>query len=539
MIKGLNSVDLTFLFGSRMPEINKKIEQIKREEGKELVDIDILNRLSNGRGVEAYNKLSQFRLQSKEYYSAFDFSNKKKTLDLKTKEGVNMHVYRNKNQYGKAPKDLNTMRKFVKAGYFIEEGYSACHNILKNNNTPEARKKSLQIMIYYVRHIKKDATEAEQKAYLKKYTPYSNISFRGTPGSSFEGCQFIYNDKTGKLVVDNVNRGTWDYGKYGTTAHFLYDISPWLEMGNGENIETADLFIMSPEQEKKYLAMVVSDKIKRNIINTTNDMNTAVNNIVKLIGETVKTGSGKSIEDIKPIINGDEYLAEQRSIVEETRQNYINNFIDNNSEKLQREYDTAYETLTSVLDFMASEDFRKDVAPFVDSISVDYVKFENNKDEFVKQIMYASINAGDVSTRGANAEIDIPLNISVKVIVGENFKRNMFELLECNEPAAINEFNRIKEFITTTLNKKLEEFNKDSSNKFKLRILTDNVDNTFDEIEYSVEYKHTMSKNEDIVCSKKTFSRSLSDEEKQKMNLPVLEEEATENLNIYHKPEWM
>ena len=48
----------------------------------------------------------------------------------------------------------------------------------------------------------------------KKEAGLGNISFRGTPGSSFEGCQFIYNEKSGKLVTDSMNRGTWDYGKF-------------------------------------------------------------------------------------------------------------------------------------------------------------------------------------------------------------------------------------------------------------------------------------------------------------------------------------
>ena len=46
-------------------------------------------------------------------------------------------------------------------------------------------------------------------------------------GSSYEYYVKATSADSEKLVCDNINRGTWDFGKYGTLAHFLYDVFLW------------------------------------------------------------------------------------------------------------------------------------------------------------------------------------------------------------------------------------------------------------------------------------------------------------------------
>ena len=166
-------------------------------------------------------------------------------FNLNTVEGMENHIYRNKQQFKKAPHDLKTMEEFVKNGYFYKEGFTPCHNIIDINNTKEFRKETFKQYIQLIKN---------KKIYeINIFSPLRNISYRGVPKTDFEGCQFVYNYNTGKLVADCVNRGTWDFGKPGTMAHMLLDFMPWITYGNGENEEKAEDFIMTTYDENKYL----------------------------------------------------------------------------------------------------------------------------------------------------------------------------------------------------------------------------------------------------------------------------------------------
>lgn len=220
-------------------------------------NFDFLNKITKGNGSRAYNKYTFDKIaHSLEYTTAFDYIKHKKMFNLDTDEGTDLHIYRNKNQYHKAPKDFETAKKFIDAGYFIYEGFSPCHNLVKGNNTYKSRKLTLSQTIYLSNH----------KLLYKpnNFSPMKNISIRGFPGTSFEGCQFIYNYDTGKLVTDNINRGTWDYGKYATIMHFILDFYPWLKFGNGDNLEKPEMFIMSKNEENLYFTQDALNKIKEN-----------------------------------------------------------------------------------------------------------------------------------------------------------------------------------------------------------------------------------------------------------------------------------
>jgi hypothetical protein len=61
-----------------------------------------------------------------------------------------------------------------------------------------------------------------------------NLDYRGVPGSSFDGVQCIYNEKTGKLVTEDLNKGTFDYchPSKNNFNHFVYDVLPWIAWSN-------------------------------------------------------------------------------------------------------------------------------------------------------------------------------------------------------------------------------------------------------------------------------------------------------------------
>ena len=120
---GFNDDDLTFLFGKNKNKAVKSLEKLQKEH-PDFSDFDALDELSKGHGREAYIKLSNHRIHSKEYMNTFNIIGNKKYFDLNTPEGKDRHINRNKNQYNKAPKDLKTMYAFVKRGYFINEGYN-------------------------------------------------------------------------------------------------------------------------------------------------------------------------------------------------------------------------------------------------------------------------------------------------------------------------------------------------------------------------------------------------------------------------------
>jgi len=176
--------------------------------------------------------------------------NKKNKVDISTADGLKKHNKRNEHQFKLAPKDLKTMLKFVKNGWFYNEGLNPCHNINPSKNTPEARAQAVKDTVL----IRKGGNNHKYgKGITQPLAPLGNLSFRGTANTPFEGCQFIYNCKTGKLVSDPVNKGTYDFGHYGTPGHYVLDIVPWIKLGNAPNGETSSSFFMPKDKEKYYL----------------------------------------------------------------------------------------------------------------------------------------------------------------------------------------------------------------------------------------------------------------------------------------------
>ena len=155
---------------------------------------------------------------------------------------------KNRNQYqnGYAPPTLNDMRRLVAVGLFKEQGFTKTHNFTQAQNTKEGR-----------------MDWANQK------TSKTNIDFRGKTGTIFEGMQFIYNNNTGDIVVDEVNKGTFDYrSPYGNIPYFShksFDIDTWVEWGTG-GADNKDDVLMSEDlwnQVDAVLKDFESGKIKQ------------------------------------------------------------------------------------------------------------------------------------------------------------------------------------------------------------------------------------------------------------------------------------
>ena len=116
---GISKNTIKRLFDCRSGEVFKSLENYKINKIKN--SYDFFNKISKGEGSRAFNKFSYDKIQnSLEYVNYFEYLKTHKTFDLNTEEGKELHIYRNMNQFHKAPKDLKTMLKFVEAGYFLK-----------------------------------------------------------------------------------------------------------------------------------------------------------------------------------------------------------------------------------------------------------------------------------------------------------------------------------------------------------------------------------------------------------------------------------
>ena len=149
------------------------------------------------------------------------------------------------------------MRRLVAVGLFKEQGFTKTHNLSPAQNTKAGR---------------------ENWASLD--TPKTNIDFRGKTGSIFEGMQFIYNSTTGEIVVDEVNKGTFDYrSPYGHIPYFShksFDIDTWIEWGAGGADKKQDV-LMSKELWNKV------DSILKDYESKTINANTARKRITETL----------------------------------------------------------------------------------------------------------------------------------------------------------------------------------------------------------------------------------------------------------------
>lgn len=320
----------------------------KNKENTDLCRIDILNQVSNGNGRNILLDLYKKELSSEDlqFDNAFMYFKNNKVIDLTTKEGMKLHVYRNELMRHMAPKDLKTMYKFASCGLFIFEGYTPCHNIV--NDDFSHRKDSLKEYAYLL---------ASRQIYRRnKYAPCNNVSFRGGLGTEFQGCQFIYNADNGKLVCDNKNRGTWDFGLFGTPDHFKYDVTPWIEVGNGKNVENDKMFIMSDLDSRNYLKKSVGKKALQEDTNTASKIYSMMYKGISRIFKLNKSTEQYEL-DMRFIRSAEEIHNEIKETKEQEKLNKIYDFFNSNLYSISLCYDKDYERFKVLRDYVMSPNF--------------------------------------------------------------------------------------------------------------------------------------------------------------------------------------
>lgn len=482
----------------------KVLENFKNNKIKN--DYDFFNKLSLGNGSTLYNKYSYDKLShSLEYTSLFDYFKHKKMFNLDTEEGMDLHVYRNKNQYNKAPKDLKTMNEFVKAGYFIFEGFSPCHNLKAGSNDEKSRRGTLSITASLV---------LSKKLYKpNEHSPLLNISYRGTPGTSFEGCQFIYNYMTGKFISDNINRGTWDYGKYATSAHFILDIYPWLRFGNGDNLETADMFIMSDAQEKLYMTREAIEKAraaKKKSSIFMNDKNIAQeflnynkwdneirqNKNLMLTGNTEKEFINTNLSKSKEEFIDDRYI-------KNCEKRYNNGLTSN----IDLAYKDAWFDYVSFLTCVENREINKGMEQIVSFLTTDPVSFRDiindnrEKERYGEYLFKTAFESKQIDKKaGEIIKTKLPITITVYFTqtVTDNVK-SVFNKLGADE--AKNQAIYYVDSIVELFNKNIKKYN------FEVGFSADFIDKNadFDHILLNIYQKRKVSETEATILSNKVL----------------------------------
>jgi hypothetical protein len=138
------------------------------------------------------------------------------------------HFARNENQNGYAPANQERMNKLVDMKLFTNWGNTGTHNLNPNEDNPQGR-----------------------WAAFVGGNKGTNTDYRGAVGTIFEGMQFVY-DSAGNLVLDSVNKGTFDTKSPNSDplGHFLNDVNPWLDWGNGPPDNYQDV-VMTEENWNK------------------------------------------------------------------------------------------------------------------------------------------------------------------------------------------------------------------------------------------------------------------------------------------------
>lgn len=492
-------------------EVEKAYKALENYKTNKIKDsYDFFNKISDGNGSRAYNKFTYDKLShSLEYTTAFQYLHDKKKFDLDTKEGEELHFYRNKNQYNKAPKDLQTMINFVKAGYFIFEGFSPCHNLRKGSDDYKSRKATLATTIYLVR---------SKKLYSpNQYSLMHNISFRGTPGTSFEGCQFIYNHITGKLVTDNINKGTWDYGKYATLMHYILDIDPWLRFGNGDNIETPDLFIMDETQEKLYMEPGAIQKAKN--IKKKNSIFMSDRFVLAEFNQFLKWNKENS-ENLSYILSGDKEKELIISKLAKSKEEFINEEYIKNAEKrfdnntvsnIDEAYKDAWFNYVSFLTYLENREFLSDENNIIqyantDPISLREIISDSREKEKYGEILFKSafINLKpEERIEGTKISTEVP--IKLELVFTQEIKDIVQDVKnKLGDEEARNQALFYTNSIVVALNEKIKRFN------FEVVQNTQNdpLEAIFGSFSINFRQFRTVSKIESIILSNKVLSKN-------------------------------
>lgn len=501
---GISKNTIKRLFDCRSGEVFKSLENYKTNKIKN--SYDFFNKISKGEGSRAFNKFSYDKIQnSLEYVNYFEYLKMHKTFDLNTEEGKELHIYRNMNQFHKAPKDLKTMLEFVEAGYFLKIGFLPSHNLTVNMNDIEHRKQTILQTIYLIENNLLDKPN--------NFSNCSNIVFKGTPHSSFEGCEFVYNSETGKLVTDNINRGTWNYGKDSSLTHFTLDIYPWLQCGNGDNTETNDDFVMDENEENLFLNPETIKKLRENpevlseIENNNINIKDSFDSILKYF---------KEYQDVVAI-KGKDFVEENNKKISQAREDFVDDMYIKHSQKrgdtnisdIDMAYKDAWYNYISFLTLVESRDIIKDMVNYVEKIFTNPISFKDiisspeekeNYGELLFKSAFSQINDNNPS----NISTKLPISITVYL---SNDQKDLINDIKTKLgiDGAIKQYHSEVEEICELLNEKVKRFG------ISLRTNSDIID-------FDTDYDH-------FVLSV-TQERKVSEVEKTILNNKVLLENA-------------
>jgi hypothetical protein len=132
---------------------------------------------------------------------------------------LDSHKNRNENQFCREPDTLEKMKMLEDMGLFRllgkngpTKGHTGAHNIQKEDVGLFGRWNN----------------------FLTLDGHGENLDYRGVVGTCFDGIQCIYNENTGKLVVEDLNKGTFDFchPSKNNFQHFIYDVLPWVVWSN-------------------------------------------------------------------------------------------------------------------------------------------------------------------------------------------------------------------------------------------------------------------------------------------------------------------
>lgn len=238
----------------------------------------------------AVEKIESFGFKDSDYMAYINSCNGKgsKTITI-TRGGITLNedIIRsfysiNDKQKHKAPRTIEEMFELVQKGYYFYIGYNPCRNIklstiLDDETVLEGGNDNINDSELV--GARKAAVEELMNARTETFTDddmksnplavIGNVSFIGVPGTPFAGCEFVYNRKTGNLVLDSINRGIYHdmnereyreafdfYKKRGNelmpqTLWTFYKL--WESFGTGNRFESPEEYIMTREQKEKYL----------------------------------------------------------------------------------------------------------------------------------------------------------------------------------------------------------------------------------------------------------------------------------------------
>jgi hypothetical protein len=163
------------------------------------------------------------------------------------------HRDRNKYQYGFAPSTIDIMQIMADCSFFYlytgigsdSKGYTNTHNLREEDDIDRKTRVRASIL---------GSKDPETGARIRENVDYRAVSKLNNKPSKFKGMQFVYNADSGELVIDKLNKGTFDFKPpiEDPLGHITDDIEPWYDYGN-----------VIPDDERIYMSKETEADINR------------------------------------------------------------------------------------------------------------------------------------------------------------------------------------------------------------------------------------------------------------------------------------